>query len=99
MTKNWKSALAAALLAISMFGAGAAYTARAQAQTIAAVRGERGSGHNLMLVRRRLEKLIDELQRDQRDYGGHRIAAIDAMQQARAQLDEALEYDRAHPGQ
>jgi hypothetical protein len=52
-----------------------------------------------MRVRRRLETLIDQLQRDEHDYGGHRVAAIDAMQQARGQLDEALEYDRAHPGQ
>jgi membrane protein implicated in regulation of membrane protease activity len=99
MIKNWKAAVAAVLLSLSMFGAGAAYTAGAQAQTIAALRGERGSAVNVMRVRGRLETLIDELQRDRHDYGGHRVAAIDAMQQARGQLDEALEFDRAHPGQ
>jgi membrane protein implicated in regulation of membrane protease activity len=97
--KNWKTALGAIGLSVSMFGAGAAYTTGAQAQTVAAVRGERGSAANIMRVRRRLETLIDQLQRDEHDYGGHRVAAIDAMQQARGQLDEALEYDRAHPGQ
>jgi hypothetical protein len=99
MVKNWKAALAAVILSLSMFGAGAAFTAGAQAQTIAALRGERGSAYNLLYVRRRLEALIDQLQRDRHDYGGHRIAAVGDMQQARAQLDAAIDYDRSHPGQ
>lgn len=99
MLKNWKAAFAAVLLSLSMFGAGAAFTASAHAQTIAGARGERGSARNLLYVRRRLEALIDQLQRDRHDYGGHRVDAVSAMQQARAQLDEAIEYDRAHPGQ
>jgi hypothetical protein len=63
------------------------------------LRGERGSSRNLLIERRRLEMVIDGLQRDQRDYGGHRERAIDLLTQARAQLDAALDYDRAHPGQ
>ena len=60
------------------------------------VRGNRGSDQNIRREYRRLEQVIDGLQRDQRDYGGHREQAIDALQQARRQLDEALEYDRTH---
>ncbi len=61
-------------------------------------RGERGSAVNLVVVRRRLERAIDNLQRDQRDYGGHRVAALNLMQQARGQLDAALQYDATNPG-
>ena len=96
MLKNWKAATASLLLSISMFGAGAAFTSAAHAQNVAALRGETGSARNLLYVRRRLEVLIDQLQRDQRDYGGHRVAAIGDLQQGRAQLDEAIEYDRSH---
>lgn len=96
MIKNWKVFVASLLLSLSMFGAGAAFTSAANAQTIAAARGEYGSARNLLRVRTRLETLIDQLQRDQRDYGGHRIAAVASMQQARAQLDQAIEYDRSH---
>jgi hypothetical protein len=62
------------------------------------LRTERGSRLNIRHVRQRLETLIDELQRDQRDYGGHRIDAINLMQQARAQLIQAEQWDAAHPG-
>jgi hypothetical protein len=63
------------------------------------LRGNRGSDQNIRREYRRLEQVIDGLQRDQRDYGGHRVQAIQALQQARTQLDEALEYDRTHgPG-
>jgi hypothetical protein len=62
------------------------------------LRGERGSAKNLVQVDRRLEGMIDQLQHDQRDYGGYRVRAIAALQQARADIEEAIEYDRAHPG-
>jgi hypothetical protein len=63
------------------------------------VRGNRGSDQNIRREYRKLEQVIDGLQRDQRDYGGHRVQAIQSLTQARQQLDEALEYDRTHgPG-
>jgi hypothetical protein len=63
------------------------------------LRGNRASDQNIRREYRRLEQVIDGLQRDQRDYGGHRVQAIQNLQQARQQLDEALEYDRTHgPG-
>ncbi len=104
MLKNWKTALGAVALGASMFGAGAVYTSSAQAQIVAPpatvrpmLRGERGSARNIIQVRTRLEALIDQLQRDRRDYGGHREQALDLMQQARYQLDLAIQYDATHP--
>ncbi len=52
-------------------------------------RGQGRSNSNLMIVRHNIERMIDELQRDQRDYGGHRVTAISDMQRARAELEQA----------
>jgi hypothetical protein len=60
-------------------------------------RGEVGSARNIHYVRQRLEALIDQLQNDRRDYGGYRVRAIAALQQARADLDQALQWDATHP--
>lgn len=95
MVKNWKAAFAAAVLSLSMFGAGAAFTASASAQT-AFARGEYASARNIIRIKARLEGLIDQASRDQRDYGGHRVAAIADMQRARAQLQAAIDYDASH---
>lgn len=61
-------------------------------------RGERGSSENIRRVRREVERSIDQLQRDNRDFGGHRAQAVELLQQARAQLLLAEQYDREHPG-
>ncbi|MDB5069037.1 MAG: hypothetical protein JWM87_148 [Candidatus Eremiobacteraeota bacterium] len=60
------------------------------------VRSGQGSDRNIRMEIRRLEQVIDSLQRDRHDYGGHREQAIDLLQRARQQLDEAIEYDRTH---
>ncbi len=95
------------LIVLSAAVAGTALTTVASAQLQPApyavtgqhLRGNRGSDQNLRREYRKLEQVIDGLQRDQRDYGGHRVQAIQNLQQARQQLDEALEYDRTHgPG-
>ncbi len=57
------------------------------------MRGQGGSNSNVTNVRRWVENMIDQLQSDQRDYGGHRVAAINAMQAARTQLIAA---ERSH---
>ncbi len=62
----------------------------------AMMRGDRGSDRNLRTEIRRLEGVIDMLQRDQHDYGGHRVAAIADLQRAREQLEAGLQYDRNH---
>lgn len=59
--------------------------------------GELGSARNVKRVRAALERLIDQLQQDQHDFGGYRVKAIAAMQQARADLDQALQWDATHP--
>lgn len=96
MVKNWKAAIGAAVLSVSMFGAGAISTSAVHAQALPALRGERGSAHNILSIKTRLERLIDQLQRDRRDYGGHREAAIDDLQKARVQLEAAVNYDATH---
>jgi hypothetical protein len=62
----------------------------------AQLRNGRGSDRNLRVEIRRLEQVIDMLQRDQHDYNGHRVAAIQDLQQARQQLEQALQSDRGH---
>lgn len=98
--KNRKAALAAAILSLSTLGAGAAWTATAQAQAQPRIpiirpgqRGDERGDRNILAVRKRLENVIDQLQRDPRDYGGHREQAVDLLTQARAQLDAAVDYE------
>ena len=87
------AALAAALVVST---AGPAFAVPTQPTTIAALRNDRGSDRNLRNVRRRLERIIDQLQRDQHDYSGHRVRAIQDLQQARAEIDAALQADAGH---
>jgi len=61
-------------------------------------RGEYSSGRNIRRVHQMLERAIDELQHDQRDYGGYRVKAIAELQQAREDLTAALKWDKSHPG-
>jgi len=62
------------------------------------MRGEGASARNLLSVRRRLEHLIDQMQRDQHDYNGLRVKAIQDLQNARQDIIQAIEYDATHPG-
>jgi len=59
------------------------------------LRNQGASNGNLLHVRAWVEQLIDQLQRDERDYGGHREQAIDDMQAARNQLLAAEQYAQA----
>ncbi|MBV8172006.1 MAG: hypothetical protein JO219_08760 [Candidatus Eremiobacteraeota bacterium] len=54
------------------------------------------SDSNLRWAQTRVERDIDMLQRDQHDYDGHRVKAIEDFQDARGQLALALRYDRNH---
>lgn len=100
---NMKSLVAAGILAAT---AGATGIAGAQtiaphvpvviAQNAPFERSQRGSNVNMDVVRRRLDRAIAQLRHDDRDYGGHRIAAINALQAARAQIGAAEEYARTH---
>ncbi len=90
-----KDFIAAAAGAAATFAATKA--AFAQTPPPPGTRGEVGSAKNIQNVRRSLERLIDQLQRDQHDFGGWRVKAIQAMQQARSDLDQALQWDATHP--
>lgn len=61
-----------------------------------AFRGNINSDANLIYVRRDVERSIDLLQRDNHDYGGHRVKAIGELQQARTQIVDALRSDGRH---
>jgi hypothetical protein len=50
------------------------------------------AGENLVNVRHRIEGAINLLQRDTHYYGGHRLAAIDALSDARLELFGAEHY-------
>ena len=89
-----KGFLAAAAGVVTTLAAWAA----AQAQTPPTPpRGEIGSARHLKYVREKLHDLIGQLYGDRRDYGGYRVKAIAAMEQARADLDQALQWDATHP--
>ncbi|MBC5824447.1 MAG: hypothetical protein GIW99_02430 [Candidatus Eremiobacteraeota bacterium] len=60
------------------------------------LRPDAASERNLRRVRQRLERLIDQLQHDQRDYGGHREKALDLMQRARAELMAGEQFEHSH---
>jgi Spy/CpxP family protein refolding chaperone len=60
-------------------------------------RNQQKSDRNITRVRTHLERVIDELQHDQRDYDGHREKALDLLQRARTELLAAENYDREHP--
>ena len=62
------------------------------------MRNQNRSDVNVRRVRRHLEHVIDELQHDRHDYGGHREKALDLLQRARQELLAAEQFDAAHPG-
>jgi Spy/CpxP family protein refolding chaperone len=61
------------------------------------LRGENMSNRNITRIRVKLERVIDELQHDQRDYDGHREKALDLLQRARTELLAAENWDKSHP--
>lgn len=56
-----------------------------------------GSDRNMRYARWYIERGIDQLQNDQRDYNGHRVAAITDMQQARQDILSGLHADAGDP--
>lgn len=60
------------------------------------IRPDGRSNANLRYVRQTIDRDIATMQHDQRDYGGHRVAAIKDLQNARAEINAAEQYDRNH---
>ena len=56
------------------------------------LRNQRGSTENIMDVRRHVEAAIDALNQDRTDYGGYKARAIEKLQQARQELDAAIDF-------
>lgn len=54
------------------------------------------SNRNVWYVDRWLRTIAGQLSSDQRDYGGHRVAALRDIEAARAQLAQAEAYARQH---
>ncbi|MBC5825206.1 MAG: hypothetical protein GIX02_10355 [Candidatus Eremiobacteraeota bacterium] len=52
-----------------------------------------GSDRNIQMTRGYLERAIDMLNSDQRDYAGHRAAAVRDLGEARVALQQALRVD------
>jgi len=75
----------AAALAVMLGTTGAAF---------AWERGPGASDQNLRYSRAYVEKAVDMLSHDQEDYGGHRVAAMNDVNAARADLTAALRYDQ-----
>lgn len=89
-------AAAAALAGTAVGSAAAAQTLPINPPPAMHVRSDRGSDANLRASRRRLEVVIDQLQRDRHDYDGHRVKAIEDLQMARGEIDAALQWDNHH---
>jgi tetratricopeptide (TPR) repeat protein len=62
--------------------------------TTSASMADTNSDQNLRYSRAYIERAYDMLSHDQSVYGGHRVAAMGDLSQARADLTEALHYDR-----
>ena len=69
---------------------------RPDAETVHFLPGDKASDANLRAARRNTEKVIDVLQRDRADYGGHRVAAIKLLGEGREMLSAALRWDAKH---
>ena len=87
-------AIAAVLSILSFAGIAGAQVTTTPVQPH--MRGERGSARNLLAERRRIEGVIDQLQRDQHDYNGYRVKAIGDLQTARADIQAAIDWDATH---
>ena len=63
-----------------------------QAPAPALAKPDCSSNANLWHVHRRLDGAIDQLSHDQHDYAGHRVAAVNDLQNARNELVAAEQY-------
>jgi hypothetical protein len=54
------------------------------------------SNRNIEFMRKIVGALVDDLNSDQHDYGGHRANAVAKLQQADSELQQAEAYVKAH---
>jgi hypothetical protein len=62
-------------------------------------RGQGASNRNLMIVTRHVNIALRKLSHDAHDYGGYRVKAVQALQEAKQDLQQAMAYYKAHPTQ
>jgi hypothetical protein len=58
---------------------------------------QKRSNYSIGHVQEAVQRMIAHLQRDTRDFGGHRAAAINWLQQANGELNAAVQWEGAHP--
>jgi hypothetical protein len=85
-TKVWTLVLAVGM-ALTGWGALAAFTPRAVAE-------EKERHPRIRAAIRELREAKRDLEKADHDFGGHRVAAIKAVDHAIEQLEKALKYDR-----
>jgi hypothetical protein len=56
------------------------------------------SNRNLRFMKKIVDALIEDLNDDAHDYGGHRANAVSNLQNASAELQQAINYLQAHSG-
>ncbi len=78
---------------IAGFAIGTAGIGSAMAQM---ERNQGASDASLHSVRMRIEMEINNLNHDRRDYGGHRVNALKALNTAHTELLAAEQYARSH---
>ncbi len=59
-------------------------------------RGQVRSNRDMRHIERGVDRMIAALQHDQRDYGGHRVTALNDLQQARNEIMAAEQFARAN---
>ena len=59
-------------------------------------RGQKHSNRDMRHIGRAVDRMIAALQHDQRDYGGHRVAALNDLQQAHNEITAAEQFARAN---
>ena len=90
------SSLAAVALLGTLAAAGASAQQPAPYNPPGYERGRAGSNRNLRRVDRQLGRAIATMQHDQHDYDGHRVRAIQDLQNAQSEIKAAEAYARTH---
>jgi len=78
----------------SASGATASTAAAAAAPTEAQL--DALSNRNLQLMITIIQAVMDDLNQDAKDYGGHRSTAVARLWDAKSQLQQAIDYVRTH---
>jgi hypothetical protein len=87
------------LNAAAQFAAANGYAIQVPPQARRGGVGERPplTGETQMVhAQQNLERMTAHLQRDSHDFGGHRVAAVDLMRRANAELVAAIQFAQAH---